>query len=126
MDIVVEEDEAALRDDLATVWQAGRDFFAANPDITGAQLYEHMCQLGRDAGWEFGGHIAGHTVGQFPHEKISGSDIQDHIMPGSDEPMRSTDPAGLARHWILEVHLVDRDARYGGFYEQLLDIGPNA
>jgi hypothetical protein len=40
--------------------------------------------------------------------------------------MRRTDEAGLQCHWILEVHLVDRAANIGGFFEQLLDIGPNA
>jgi hypothetical protein len=29
-----------------------------------------------------------------------------------------------ACHWILEVHLVDRERGFGGFYEQLLDIPP--
>ena len=27
-------------------------------------------------------------------------------------------------HWILEVHLVDTDLQIGGFFEELLDIGP--
>jgi hypothetical protein len=25
-------------------------------------------------------------------------------------------------HWILEIHLVDSERRYGGFHEELLDI----
>lgn len=113
---------AALED----VWRGGRDFFAATADVTGEQLYAHVCELAAAAGWEFGGKIAGHLVGQFPHEKISGSDRHCYIWPGSDRPMRRPDESGLACHWILEVHLVDRAGRFGGFYEQLLDIGPNA
>ncbi len=108
------------------IWRAGRDAFAADPDITGEQLYARMCELAADSGWEFGGGIAGHQVGQFPHEKISGSDVHSYIWPGSERPMRRKDDAGLVCHWILEVHLVDRAARIGGFHEQLLDIGPNA
>jgi Xaa-Pro dipeptidase len=34
--------------------------------------------------------------------------------------MRHTDPSGRIGHWILEVHLVDRDHQIGGFYEELL------
>jgi len=113
----------ALAAALPDVWAAGRQFFESTPDITGEQLYDHMVDLGRDAGWEFGGHIAGHLVGQFPHEKISGDDVGEHIMPGSDQPMRRHDRAGLACHWILEVHLVDRTRQIGGFHEELLDIG---
>lgn len=26
-------------------------------------------------------------------------------------------------HWILEIHLVDTAREFGGFYEQLLDLG---
>jgi Xaa-Pro aminopeptidase len=108
------------------VWRAGRDYFAANPHVTGEHLYARMCELAADAGWEFGGKIAGHLVGQFPHETISADDIQSYIWPGSDRSMRRLNDAGLTCHWILEVHLVDRAERIGGFYEQLLDIGPNA
>jgi Xaa-Pro aminopeptidase len=116
----------ALNAALEPVWLAGRDAFAADPDITGERLYERVCALASDAGWEFGGHIAGHLVGQFPHEAIAGDRVHSYIKPGSDRPMRGRDGAGNVCHWILEVHLVDRAAGYGGFYEQLLDIGPNA
>jgi hypothetical protein len=29
---------------------------------------------------------------------------------------------GQKRHWILEIHLVDRARQIGGFYEQLLTV----
>ncbi|WP_299570000.1 M24 family metallopeptidase [uncultured Williamsia sp.] len=116
----------ALAAALQTVWDGARDHFAATPDITGEQLYEHTCRLAADAGWEFGGSIAGHLVGEFPHKHISGAEIDCYVAPGSTQPMRRRDRAGLECHWILEVHLVDRDAQIGGFVEQLLDIGPNA
>jgi Xaa-Pro dipeptidase len=114
-----------LRDDLATVWRAGRDYFDAHRDITGEELYAHMGVLADAAGWEFGGSIAGHLVGQFPHEKIAGDRAGNYIMPGSRQPMRRTDRTGRACHWILEVHLVDRGRQIGGFHEELLDLaGP--
>jgi Xaa-Pro aminopeptidase len=113
----------ALRDALPLVWDAGRAWFRSHQDITSAQLYAHMVGLAEQHGWQFGGTIAGHLVGQFPHEKISGDEIEHHIMPGSDQPMRRTDRAGLICHWILEVHLVDLDRQIGGFHEELLDIG---
>ena len=115
--------KARLRDDLAVVWQAGREFFRSQPEITGEQLYAHMVQLGQEAGWEFGGEIAGHLVGQFPHEKIAGDKIESYIAPGSDQVMRRPDRSGRDCHWILEVHLVDRERQIGGFYEELLDLG---
>jgi Xaa-Pro aminopeptidase len=111
-----------LRDDLPKVWQAGRDHFHSSPDITGEQLFDHMVTLSGEFGWEFGGEIAGHLVGEFPHEKIDGDDIESYIAPGSLHPLRRKDRSGKVCHWILEVHLVDRAAGWGGFYEELLDI----
>jgi Xaa-Pro dipeptidase len=112
----------ALRDALPRVWQAGREYFEARPDVTGAELFDHVVELSRAAGWEFGGSIAGHLVGEFPHEKISGDAIESYVAPGSDRPMRRTDANGQVCHWILEVHLVDPVRRYGGFHEELLDL----
>ena len=113
----------ALCDALPAVWSAGRAFFESRPDVTGEQLFTHMCELAGHAGWEFGGEIAGHLVGQFPHEKIAGDDIESYIAPGSDQPMRRADRTGRTCHWILEVHLVDRKREIGGFHEELLDLG---
>lgn len=112
----------ALRDDLPTIWNAGRTHFQRNPDITGEQLFKHVVRLSEDAGWQFGGAIAGHLVGKYPHENVSGAKVASYIAPGSTHPMRRTDPSGHQCHWILEVHLVDSDRRYGGFYEEILDL----
>jgi Xaa-Pro dipeptidase len=118
--------KAQLRDALPVVWNAGRAFFDEHPDITGEQLFAHVVELSERAGWEFGGTIAGHLVGQFPHEKIAGDDIESYVAPGSDQPMRRRDRSGRTCHWILEVHLVDRARQIGGFYEELLDLGDSA
>jgi Xaa-Pro aminopeptidase len=111
-----------LRDALPVVWNAGREFFETHPDVTGEQLYAHVTELAEKAGWEFGGEIAGHLVGHFPHDKIAGNKIEYYITPGSDKPMRRTDQTGHLCHWILEVHLVDRKRQIGGFHEELLDL----
>lgn len=111
-----------LRDDLPRVFAAGRAHFAAHPEISGAQLYQHMVVLAEAAGWEFGGAHSGHLVGEFPHEPADGERINSYIAPGSEHPMRRRDRVGRACHWILEVHLVDRERRIGGFFEQLLTL----
>lgn len=117
-----DERKHALRDDLPRVWAKGREYFDLHPDITGAELFDHVVDLSHEAGWEFGGTIAGHLVGEFPHEKIAGDAIESYIAPGSDNPMRRTDRTGRVCHWILEVHLTDPERRFGGFHEELLDI----
>ncbi|WP_045878445.1 M24 family metallopeptidase [Pseudofrankia sp. DC12] len=108
---------------LPEVWAAGREYFQTHPDVTGEQLFAHLGWLAEQAGWEFGGPIGGHLIGQFPHDRIPGNKVELYVTPGSDKPMRRTDQAGRPCHWILEVHLVDRDRQIGGFHEQLLDLG---
>ncbi|MCA1218355.1 M24 family metallopeptidase [Streptomyces sp. 8L] len=111
-----------LRDALPEIFAAGRHAFEAAPGITGAQLYAEVVRLTEAAGWEFGGHHSGHLVGEFPHEKINGDEISSYITPGSDRPMRRQDSQGRDCHWILEIHLVDRERGFGGFHEELLDL----
>jgi len=116
----------ALCGALDEVWVAAQRHFAETPDITGAQLYDHTCALAREAGWEFGGIIAGHLVGQFRHERAGLDEVETRIAPGCDLPLRRTDARGVYCHWILEVHLIDRARGFGGFVEELLDLGPRA
>jgi Xaa-Pro aminopeptidase len=115
-------DKNALRDALPRVWQAGHDYFDGHPDVTGAELFDFVVGVTHAEGFEFGNSIAGHLVGEFPHKKIAGTGVEWYIMPGSDKPMRRTDPSGRRCHWILEIHLISRGRPFGGFYEQLLDL----
>jgi Xaa-Pro aminopeptidase len=112
-----------LRDDLETVFATAKAHYEANPDITGAELYAFACKLAEDAGWEFGGAIAGHLVGEFPHERSPGTKVASHIAPGNPARLNDPYPSGQKRHWILEIHLVDKTRQIGGFYEQLLTVG---
>jgi Xaa-Pro aminopeptidase len=111
-----------LRDDLAKAFAAGRRFFENTPDATGARLYTEVSRLADKAGWELGGWHAGHLVGEFPHETIEGAHVESYVTPENDTPMRRTDKTGRACHWILEIHLIDRERGFGGFYEELLTL----
>ncbi len=112
-----------LAADLPVIFEAGRVYFAKHPGITGAQLHAEIARQARKAGWSLGGTHAGHLVGEFPHEKIDGDNIESYIAPGNATPMRRHDKAGRVCHWILEIHLTDTARQFGGFYEQLLDLG---
>ena len=113
----------AVRDALPRVWLGGRDYFDNHPDVTGAELYDHVVTLAEAEGFTFGSPIAGHLLGEFPHKKIVGNGVEWYITPGSTKPMRRADAEGRICHWILEIHLNDPARRIGGFYEQLLDLG---
>ncbi|MFI6620573.1 M24 family metallopeptidase [Streptomyces sp. NPDC050528] len=112
-----------LRDDLSTVFAAGRRAFAADPDITGEQLYAKIERLAAQAGRHLGGWQSGHLVGEFPPEHNNWEDVDSHIVPANDKPLRRTDEAGRLLHWILEIHLIDQQRQFGGFYEELLTLG---
>jgi hypothetical protein len=111
-----------LRGDLSTVFAAGRRAFEADPDITGKQLYAEVERLAAEAGWQLGGWHVGHLVGEFPPEYNNWEDVDAHIVPANDRPLRRTDETGQLLHWILEIHLIDQERGFGGFYEELLDL----
>jgi hypothetical protein len=111
-----------LAADLAVIFAAGRQWFANRADITGSQLYAEIARLAGKAGWTLGGVHAGHLVGEFPHDKVDGEDIESSIAPGNLTQMRRQDKSGRQCHWILEVHLTDPALGFAGFYEQLLDL----
>jgi Xaa-Pro dipeptidase len=111
-----------LRDDVAAAFADGKQYFSERPEITSGELFAYACSLAEKYGWEFGGQIAGHIVGQFPHERIPHDRVSLYVHPESDLRMRSVDASGRQRHWILEIHFVDRARGIGGFYEELLTI----
>jgi Xaa-Pro dipeptidase len=112
-----------LRDDIAKAFAAGKKYFDEHPEITSVELYRYAQKLAADSGWEFGGQIAGHLIGQFPHERIPGDKVTLYVHPDNPNKMRGPDTAGQERHWIFEVHFVDRARQIGGFYEEPLTVG---
>ncbi|HEY1629748.1 MAG TPA: M24 family metallopeptidase [Rhizomicrobium sp.] len=114
-------DKKRLVADLPRVFDIVKAHYEASPAITGAALFEFAQTAARDAGWLFGGIIAGHIVGEFPHAQLVPGDRDLHrIAPANTKPMRDPDDNGNERHWILEIHLIDRARQFGGFYERLL------
>jgi Xaa-Pro dipeptidase len=109
--------------DIEEAFAKGKKHFQEHPDITGSELYAYAQRLAEQAGWEYGGPIAGHLIGVFPHEKIPGDKITLYVHPQNHDRMRMPDASGRERHWIFEIHFVDRTRQIGGFYEELLTIG---
>jgi Xaa-Pro dipeptidase len=109
--------------DIEQAFASGKRYFHEHPEITAAELYAHAQQLAAQYGWEYGGPIAGHLIGVFPHEKIAGDKITLYVHPKNNNRMRMPDASGRKRQWIFEIHFVDRAREIGGFYEELLTIG---
>lgn len=117
-------DKQRLCADLPRIFDALKHDFDTNQDITGAGLFAQAQQHAEAAGWVFGGAIAGHIVGAFPHALIPGNKDLYRISPANLGRLRDPDAAGNPRHWIIEVHLVDRTRSWGGFYERVLVPAP--
>ena len=107
--------------DLPRLFDIVKAHYESSPDITGAELYAFAQRTAQGAGWLFGGTIAGHIVGEFPHvRRVPGDPDLHRIAPANTKRMRDPDANGHERHWILEIHLVDKTRSFGGFYERLL------
>jgi len=111
-----------MQRDIARAFAEGKHHFQAKPEITSSELFHYVCSLAEKFKWEFGGPIGGHLIGQFPHERIADDKVSLYVHPKSDLKMCSLDENGQKRHWILEIHFVDREHEIGGFYEELLTL----
>ena len=109
-----------LKNDIEKAWYEGKKHFNSKTKITGAQLYSYCNGLAKKYGWEFGGEIAGHIIGQYPHEKLEKEDKTNYIHPENHSNMFDLNKKGEKKNWILEIHFVDEKKEIGGFFEQLL------
>jgi len=113
--------------DIASAFQQGKDHYHRTPNLTAGQLYDFIAGLAVPAGWEFGAITAGHLIGHFPREREPTDTTRFSIRHGNNQSLREPDANGRPRHWILEIHFVDRVRKIGGFFEELLtvDAEPN-
>ncbi len=108
--------------DLGAAFAQGKALYDATPDLTAGALYDFVAGLAAPYGWEFGAPTAGHLIGQFPHETSARTPKQLSIRSGNATALREPDAHGKPRHWILEIHFIDRARRIGGFFEELLTV----
>lgn len=108
--------------DIESAFASGKQRFRDDPHLTAGGLYDFVQDLARQMGWEFGNTSAGHLIGHFPHESAPGDTRRFSIRHGNDLDLREPDGNGARRHWILEIHFVDRAKMIGGFFEELLTI----
>jgi len=111
-----------LKHDIEQAFAEGKQYFHEHPELNSGEYFNYVYSLAEKFGWEFGGPIAGHLIGQFPHERIAEDKVTLYVHPKSNLLMRSLDEQGRKRHWILEIHFVDREHEIGGFYEELLTV----
>jgi hypothetical protein len=109
-----------LKADIESAWHAGKTWFDQQSSVTGAALYTYIIHLAGQYGWAFEAEMAGHLIGQFPHERLKANKINLYVHPGNQNDMRLPDAKGRPRNWILEIHFIDKQQQIGGFFEQVL------
>jgi hypothetical protein len=109
-----------LKADIETAWYETKEWFHEHTKLTAAELYQYAVGKAREYGWVFGGEIAGHLIGEFPHERLEPGNFQLYVHPDNHNDMFLPDSNGKKREWILELHFIDPAKRMGAFFEQLL------
>lgn len=107
--------------DLPEVFAEAKTWYQAHPDCTGGELYAEVVRQSEARGWSFGNFHCGHMVGEHPHENHPDG-LDALLWAQSEMRIDALDPSGRVSHWILEVHLVDRQRQIGGFHEELLTL----
>lgn len=111
-----------IKKDVETAWYEGNSWYFKQTKLTGAQFYEYTCELAKRYGYEFGNAISGHIIGKYPHEQPEDpNDLCFDVHPDNHSDILQLDKIGNKRHWMLELHFVDRKNNVGAFFEQLLN-----
>ncbi|MFA6469158.1 MAG: M24 family metallopeptidase [Bacteroidota bacterium] len=112
-----------LKEDIESAWYEGKKYFiAAGESLTGAQFYHYISSLAPKFGWKFGNIHCGHLIGNFPHEYILGDEVHNYLHPNNHITLSEKDIQGNPRDWILEIHFINNEQTFGGFFEQLLTV----
>jgi Xaa-Pro aminopeptidase len=110
-----------IKKDIEQAWHEGNAWYFKQTKLTGAEFFKYAVDLAGRYGYEFGNAIAGHILGKFPHEQPDDpNDLCLDVHPDNHTDILQLDKNGNKRHWILELHFVDRKNQIGAFFEQLL------
>jgi len=109
-----------LKSDIEKAWYETKEWFHNQTKLPASELFQYAVKKAREYGWIFGGEIAGHLIGEFPHERLEPGNYQLYVHPDNHHDMFLPDANGNKREWILEIHFVDTEMQIGGFFEQLL------
>jgi hypothetical protein len=89
--------------------------------LKASALFQYAVGKAHEYGWEFGGAIAGHIIGKYPHEQpLDPLSLELDIHPDNPNDIFLLDEDGGVRHWILELQFIDREKEIGGYFEQML------
>jgi Xaa-Pro aminopeptidase len=110
-----------LKNDVEQAWYEIQAWYQMQTKLKASVLFLYAAEKAEQYGWHFGGEIAGHIVGKYPHEQpVDPKSLELDIHPANHDDIFLLDANGNQRHWILELQFVDRENEIGGYFEQLL------
>jgi Xaa-Pro aminopeptidase len=110
-----------IKKDVEAAWHEANVWYFKQTNLTGAEYFNYVSDLTKRYGYEFGNAIAGHIVGYYPHEQPDDpNDLCLDVHPDNHKDILGLDKYGNPRHWMLELHFIDRVNNIGAFFEQLL------
>ena len=110
-----------LKKDVEKAWYETQAWYRKQTKLKSSDFFAYIVAKTKEYGYTYGGEIAGHIVGKFPHEQPA--DLQSHdldVHPDNHNDMFLLDVNGKERHWILEMHFVDKENNMAAYIEQLL------
>lgn len=110
-----------LKKDVEEAWYEIREWYQQQSILKASDLFNYAVLKAKRLGWDFGGEIAGHIVGKYPHEQPPDpKSLELDIHPDNHDNIFLLDADGNPRHWILELQFIDKENEIGGYFEQLL------
>ncbi|MEP7256050.1 MAG: M24 family metallopeptidase [Ferruginibacter sp.] len=110
-----------IKGDVENAWYETQSWYKKQTILKSSDLFQYVVEKAMEYGYTFGGEIAGHIVGEFPHEQpIDPKSLELDVHPQNHNDMFLLDADGNKRHWILELLFIDKQNGIGGYFEQLL------
>ncbi len=110
-----------LKNDVAKAWYETQAWYKKQTSLKASDFFAYVVNKAKEYGYTYGGEIAGHIVGMYPHEQPADPKSFDlDVHPDNHNDMFLRDANGNERHWILEMHFVDKENNMAAYMEQLL------
>ena len=110
-----------IKGDVENAWYEIQSWYKKQTSLKSSDLFQYVVEKAIEYGYTFGGAIAGHIVGEFPHEQpVDPQSPELDVHPQNHNDMFLLDADGNKRHWILELLFIDKKKEIGGYFEQLL------
>ena len=110
-----------IKKDVEKAWYETQAWYQKQTKLKASDFFNYVVNKAKEYGYTYGGEIAGHIVGEYPHEQPTDPKSFDlDVHPSNHNDMFLRDANGNERHWILEMHFVDKDNNIAAYMEQLL------